>query len=65
MTTGAEALRGPIRENPPHSVSFPMRDGLVVRGDAWGDPADPPVLFAHGGGQTRHAWGKAASVLAG
>jgi pimeloyl-ACP methyl ester carboxylesterase len=31
-----------------------------VRGesDAW------PVLFLHGGGQTRHAWGKTAEIVA-
>jgi len=33
-------------------------------GDAWGDPAAPPVLLLHGGGQTRHAWGGTARALA-
>jgi pimeloyl-ACP methyl ester carboxylesterase len=32
--------------------------------DAWGDDADPVVLLAHGGGQTRHSWGGTAAVLA-
>ncbi len=31
-------------------------DGLVLAGDAFGDPAAPPVLFFHGGGQSRNAW---------
>lgn len=39
-------------------------EGLRLVADAFGDPKDPPVLFAHGGGQTRHAWGGAARVLA-
>jgi pimeloyl-ACP methyl ester carboxylesterase len=46
-------------------TTFTTSDGLKLRGDEWGDPADPPIVFAHGGGQTRHAWGKAAAVMAG
>lgn len=65
MTNAPKALPSSKFEDGPREVSFRMPDGLYVRGDEWGDPADPPVLFAHGGGQTRHAWGKAASVLAG
>jgi pimeloyl-ACP methyl ester carboxylesterase len=38
--------------------------GLDVAADVYGDPADPPVLLLHGGGQTRHAWGGAAAALA-
>lgn len=32
--------------------------------DAYGDESAPPVLLLHGGGQTRHAWGTAASAFA-
>ena len=32
--------------------------------DADGDPQAPPVLLAHGGGQTRHSWGTTIRVLA-
>lgn len=32
------------------------RDGLRLAATAAGDPADPSVLLAHGGGQTRHSW---------
>lgn len=39
--------------------------GLELAADLYGDEADPPVLFLHGGGQTRHAWGSAAVRLAG
>jgi pimeloyl-ACP methyl ester carboxylesterase len=33
-------------------------------GDVRGDQEDWPVLFLHGGGQTRHAWGQTAEVVA-
>lgn len=52
--------------NPPsESIEFPVSEGLVLRGTAWGEPGGRPVLFLHGGGQTRHAWGRTAKVLAG
>ena len=41
-----------------------MADGVVLRGDAYGASDRPPVLLLHGGGQTRHAWGGAATALA-
>jgi len=31
-------------------------DGLELAADAFGDPAAPPVLFFHGGGQSRRSW---------
>ncbi|HNP56717.1 MAG TPA: alpha/beta hydrolase [Gordonia sp. (in: high G+C Gram-positive bacteria)] len=33
--------------------------------DQYGDPADTPIVFLHGGGQTRHSWGRSARELAG
>ncbi|MGZ8746805.1 MAG: alpha/beta fold hydrolase [Mycobacterium sp.] len=33
--------------------------------DAFGDPADPPVVLLHGGGQTRHSWKSTAADLGG
>lgn len=47
----------------PRSVTFDVGP-LVLAGDAFGDPAAPPVLLLHGGGQTRHAWGGTAATLA-
>lgn len=44
--------------------SFEGSRGLVLRGDAYGDPGHPPVLLLHGGGQTRHAWSGTAMELA-
>jgi pimeloyl-ACP methyl ester carboxylesterase len=39
-------------------------DGMTLACDCVGTPADQPVLFAHGGGQTRHAWGRAVATVA-
>src|SRR6185503_4508042 len=48
----------------PSPLAFHGADSLVLRADARGDPAAPPVIFLHGGGQTRHAWGGTAGALA-
>jgi pimeloyl-ACP methyl ester carboxylesterase len=37
--------------------------GLTLVADVDGDPAAPPVVLFHGGGQTRHAWGTTLQVL--
>ena len=39
-------------------------DGIQIAADAWGAPDAAPVLFLHGGGQTRHAWGGTAAAVA-
>lgn len=39
-------------------------DGLRLAASAWGDTADPPVCFFHGGGQSRRAWAGAARAVA-
>lgn len=39
-------------------------NGLELVADASGPEDGPPVLLLHGGGQTRHAWGKTAQTLA-
>src|SRR3954468_16930915 len=46
------------------SVEFKGRDGLRLAADVAGDAGSPPVVFFHGGGQTRHAWGTTLDVLA-
>jgi pimeloyl-ACP methyl ester carboxylesterase len=43
---------------------FAGEDGITLVADAWGDPAHPPVILSHGGGQTRHSWGGTARALA-
>lgn len=39
-------------------------DGLELAGEAFGDPAAPPVLFFHGGGQGRGSWRGSARIVA-
>lgn len=39
-------------------------DGVRLVADAIGDPAAPPVLFLHGGGQSRRSWRGAARRVA-
>src|SRR5580692_3346948 len=45
-------------------IVFEGFEGLKLVGEVRGRPDDPPVLFMHGGGQTRHAWGSAAAIVA-
>ena len=49
----------------PQRVTYQLDGGLKLIGDAWGDHTATPILFLHGGGQTRHAWGGTARTLAG
>jgi pimeloyl-ACP methyl ester carboxylesterase len=44
-------------------VELKGRDGNLLIGDVAGDPADPPVVLFHGGGQTRHSWGTTLELL--
>ncbi len=48
----------------PKKITYAVKDQLIIVGDAYGSPDNPVVLFAHGGGQTRHAWGNTALMLA-
>src|SRR3954462_1191888 len=38
--------------------------GVGLAANVYGEPGAPPVLLLHGGGQTRHAWGSAATAFA-
>lgn len=49
---------------PPTTITFDAHNGMKIIADVWGDPNDKPILFAHGGGQTRHAWRGAAKTIA-
>ncbi|WP_028081556.1 alpha/beta fold hydrolase [Solimonas soli] len=42
---------------------YVVPSGLHISADVGGDPAAPPVLLLHGGGQTRHSWGGAMREL--
>ena len=45
-------------------VTFEGFEGLNLAADLRGSDDAWPVLFLHGGGQTRHAWGRTADALA-
>ena len=45
-------------------MQFETEPRFFITADAWGDPANPPVLLLHGGGQTRHSWGDTGRWLA-
>ncbi len=49
----------------PASLCFELANGITIAADAYGNPAQQPVILLHGGGQTRRAWGGAAEALAG
>jgi pimeloyl-ACP methyl ester carboxylesterase len=40
----------------PETVMFDGHDGVRIAATVVGNPADPAVMLAHGGGQTRHSW---------
>jgi len=46
------------------SLTLRGAGGLALAADGFGDPAAPPVLLLHGGGQTRHAWAGTGEALA-
>lgn len=48
------------------SDEFPLQgaDGLALAVESHGDTRAQPILFAHGFGQTRHAWKRSAETLA-
>jgi pimeloyl-ACP methyl ester carboxylesterase len=54
-------------ERPPSSLTakrFAAYGGVNLVGDVGGDPRGEPIILLHGGGQTRHSWGRAALELA-
>lgn len=45
------------------SVKIKTPGNMSIAADVGGDPSRPCVILLHGGGQTRHAWGKALHEL--
>lgn len=45
-------------------IRIPGSNGLTLAADEAGERGAPAVLLLHGGGQTRHSWGRAVSALA-
>jgi pimeloyl-ACP methyl ester carboxylesterase len=58
------SARSSAQSAPPTLRRFSVEGSLTLRADTWGDPARPPVVLLHGGGQTRHAWAGTATTLA-
>lgn len=46
------------------TIALRSVDGLQLAVQTWGDPNSPALVFAHGFGQTRQAWGASAATLA-
>jgi len=46
------------------NIHFEIDNNMIIAAEAWGNPAHPAVILLHGGGQTRHSWGKTAQILA-
>lgn len=47
-----------------HPTQFIGHNGLKLAADVGGNPANPPAILLHGGGQTRFSWGDTAEALA-
>jgi non-heme chloroperoxidase len=45
-------------------VEFTGHEGVRLEAETWGDASARAVVLLHGGGQTRHAWGKTARLVA-
>lgn len=45
-------------------TQFQTSSDITIVADIWGQESDKTVILAHGGGQTRHAWGGTATTLA-
>jgi pimeloyl-ACP methyl ester carboxylesterase len=43
---------------------FETGTGVTIAGEVWGPASGLPVLFLHGGGQTRHSWKQTAQSVA-
>jgi len=47
----------------PEPITIETAPGLKLVGDIYGS-SGPPIIFLHGGGQTRHSWRRTARALA-
>lgn len=65
MGDGSIVTRVEVTRVEQREVKFQVTSDVCLVGDAWGDPSHRPVLFLHGGGQTRFSWkGTAESIAA-
>jgi pimeloyl-ACP methyl ester carboxylesterase len=48
----------------PEKIIFNLSDNFTIAAEAWGNPANPPILLLHGVGQSKQSWGDTARSLA-
>jgi pimeloyl-ACP methyl ester carboxylesterase len=46
------------------TIKFEIYPDFFIVADTFGNSDDKPVIFLHGGGQTRHSWGDTAKIIA-
>ena len=46
------------------TIKFEIHPNFYIVADTFGNSEDKPVIFLHGGGQTRHSWGDTAKIIA-
>jgi pimeloyl-ACP methyl ester carboxylesterase len=46
------------------TIKFEIYPHFFIVADTFGNPENKPVIFLHGGGQTRHSWGDTAKTIA-
>jgi pimeloyl-ACP methyl ester carboxylesterase len=47
-----------------NTKKFEVKPNFFIAADTFGNIEDKPVIFLHGGGQTRHSWGDSAKIIA-
>jgi pimeloyl-ACP methyl ester carboxylesterase len=63
LTPWESALKS-LRSMNPRRISFRVSPDVSLAADEWGEPDATPVVFLHGGGQTRHSWSGTARAAA-
>ncbi len=53
-----------MAENTGTSASYSGYNGVSIAADVYGESGGRAIIFAHGGGQTRHAWQSTGKLLA-
>ncbi len=64
MVTDAATLSAAPAQIPQRVAELTAHDGVALAVEHFGEREDPAIVFAHGFGQTRHAWDGAAAALA-
>ncbi|MGA9333496.1 MAG: alpha/beta hydrolase [Rudaea sp.] len=62
MVATAAGIKVPMTKS--STIALRSADGLHLAVQTWGEPAAPALVFAHGFGQTRHAWDTSAAKIA-